>query len=372
MLDIQNIPFIIYILFAMHIFFYGAAGAWLIYSHREQHDHSRLYIAITFLYLALGCIIFIATGLGRGDLNGFIDTILEPYPLIISFLPVLTFPLYVVEIMHPKWMNWKRMLMLISPWIAICAAWLIYHGVHGWHYNAITHLSHVREIVPNIHQTDVLLRVLLAAIYFPYAFATLFVRYNWRTTNVKAKKLWLLKGLIVLVFFGFIIGMVLRIHSIMLAYFVVLDVISFYIVVLEQTARIPVPEIKQLELSPLAKLIQQQMDLGIWQDPDLDRDDLCDLLGTNRTYLPIAIRELGYANFNDMINRRRLQYVHDELLENPKATISDILFLAGYRNLSTPLRCFTQIYGCSPSDLVKNFQRTHRDGSIVDGSLTVR
>jgi len=362
--QILTIPLLIYLLSAMQIAWFGIAGGWLIYRHREQHDRSRLYLALPFFLLALGCTIFVVTGLVRGDLTGFLSTILEPYPMMLAFVAALSFPIYVLEVQQPYWLTWKRFFIIISPWLALCAAWLIYHGMHHWQYDAITHLTDFRQVLPNISSTDVLLRVLLNVIFIPYAFAILFIPYNWRTSNVCASQLRKIKWLIVICFILYTLGVNLRIHSLFLAYLVVLNTLSVYIIVIEKTGLIPLPQCNEPEpapqpekivpdLSPLAHRLQQQLASQIWQNPDLDRDDVCQLLGTNYTYLSSAIQELGFANFHEMLNRYRAIYMHDLLVEISKLSLSDAIYLAGFRSRSTAVNSFKQVYHCTPTDFVK-------------------
>lgn len=361
----STVPFIIYILSAMHLVLFGVAGGWMLYNHDGQRDRSRLIVGTAFLCILLGCLIFLLTGLFRGNLPDFMNTIMEPYPLIISFLFVQFWPVYLLEIQRPHWLTVKRGLLILSPWMIMSAAWLMYHGMHGWGNDAITHLTHYSQIMPNIHQPNVMLRVLMTAIFVPYAVAILFIRTNWRTSNLSARQLKILQGLIVLCIFAYIFGVLLRIHWIFIAYFLLLDTLSLCIIFLEHHARIPVPVIQEIEpvvqpiapvaadLSPLAQRLQQQLALGIWQNPDLDRNDVCRLLGTNYTYLVSAIHELGYNGFPAMINKHRAQYVHDELLKNPKTNLSDLFFRAGYRSRSTAINYFKQVYHSTPADFIK-------------------
>jgi len=357
MINLPHINFIICLLCAMHIVWFGVAGGWLIYNRREQHDHSRLYIGATFWFVALGCIQFIVTGMVRGNLNLFMNTLLEPYPSILFFIPSLLPSLYVLEMMQSRWLTWKWFLALISPWIVLVIAWLIYHGMHHWEYSAITHIEDVSEILPNIHKTDVLLRILLNAIYLPYPLLLVLVRYRWQICNVSYWRAVWLKLLVVLWVACYILGLHLRLHNVIILYFVLLDVISIYVFVLEKVDRIPVPLTphpspldSHPDLSLLAQRLQQQLALQIWQNPDLGRDDVCQLLGTNRTYLSAAIQELGFSNCHDMLNRQRVLYMHDELVQNPKAVLSDVIYRAGFRSRTTAVNYFKQVYKCTPSD----------------------
>jgi len=367
MFNLQQEHFIIYILFAMHIVWYGVAGGWLLFRHKQQHDRSRIFISCYFLYLALGSCNFILTALLRDDPTKFLGTNLEPYPLILSFLANMLTIAYLIEVLHPRWLTIKRFVLGVLPWLVLSLVWIIYHGMNSFAYDAITHLSDIHQILPNIDRTDVQIRVLILGLNLLYVLLVPFIRYNWRTCNVVAARITWLKTLVILCIIGFVLGMGLRIHVAILCYLGLLDMLTISVFMIEMRNRIPLPitpspinlhpsshpETNAHTLSPLAKALQQQLALGIWQNSDLDRDDVCQLLGTNRTYVASAIQELGYANFSEMINQQRIKSMHDELLQNPKADLSDVIYRAGFRNRTTAINYFKQVYNCKPADLHK-------------------
>jgi D-3-phosphoglycerate dehydrogenase len=58
-------------------------------------------------------------------------------------------------------------------------------------------------------------------------------------------------------------------------------------------------------------------------------------------------------NISDMLNRRRIDYVCQQLRKDPNASIQTLFEEAGYRSRTTAWRHFTNIVGCTPSEFVE-------------------
>ena len=90
----------------------------------------------------------------------------------------------------------------------------------------------------------------------------------------------------------------------------------------------------------------------VWQNPDMSVGELCNLVGTNANYLQKAIKEMGWQSYSDMINRKRIDYVCQELSTGEAKNIQDVFYRAGYRSRVTAWRNFTAITGVSPAEWV--------------------
>ena len=96
----------------------------------------------------------------------------------------------------------------------------------------------------------------------------------------------------------------------------------------------------------------------VWQNPDLTAAHLAQMLGTNRNYLAHAVHEAGYANFADLINRRRVEAFCRMAEEGRVGNMQDAFFLVGFRSKETALRSFKKYMGLLPSEyLVKAAER---------------
>ena len=86
---------------------------------------------------------------------------------------------------------------------------------------------------------------------------------------------------------------------------------------------------------------------------EINGDKLARLAGTNRNYLQQAVKELGFTGLTEMIHRRRIDYVCEQLRIDPNASIQDLFYDAGYRSRTTAWRNFSDIVGCTPTEFVE-------------------
>jgi AraC-like DNA-binding protein len=109
-------------------------------------------------------------------------------------------------------------------------------------------------------------------------------------------------------------------------------------------------------------LLRLMDDSTIWQDSELTGDKIVHLVGTNRTYIQQAAKQLGFANLSDMLNRRRIDYVCQQLRQDPNTPIQTLFTEAGYRSRATAWRHFTSIVGCTPREFVERNSEVENDG----------
>ncbi|MDD2634470.1 MAG: helix-turn-helix domain-containing protein [Bacteroidales bacterium] len=100
-------------------------------------------------------------------------------------------------------------------------------------------------------------------------------------------------------------------------------------------------------------------------DPKLSRKDLSDLLGTNSTYLANAIKECSDGmSVNEYINRIRLVYAGNLLLEASEISPDVAGEEAGFNSRSTYYRLFRDYYGMSPSEFRKISKKSVRKTAL--------
>ena len=89
----------------------------------------------------------------------------------------------------------------------------------------------------------------------------------------------------------------------------------------------------------------------VFLEPDLNLIDLAQRLGTNRTYLSLAVRQFSGKSFSDYVNYARIMYAEELLLkgESPK----NVEYSCGYISRSTFYRQIQKIAGASPSVWLK-------------------
>jgi YesN/AraC family two-component response regulator len=143
-------------------------------------------------------------------------------------------------------------------------------------------------------------------------------------------------------------------------------IIIVYLVYYELMERIIPPEKSELSAVEKALLaarepldgdlwpqICQAMDKWeIWRDPNTTVETLCADIGTNRIYAANSIREHTGLTFNDYLNKKRIDFMADQLRSNPTLDQKALYFDAGYRNRQTAYRNFVKFMGCSPSEFI--------------------
>lgn len=86
-----------------------------------------------------------------------------------------------------------------------------------------------------------------------------------------------------------------------------------------------------------------------WLDAEFSLEVMAQTLGTNRTYVSSAIRELGYNSFNDYLNRHRINAFIKLMHNGHHKEQMDAFYAVGYRSRKTALNNFKKITGKTPS-----------------------
>jgi len=111
-------------------------------------------------------------------------------------------------------------------------------------------------------------------------------------------------------------------------------------------------------ISELQKRIEQLMEEEqLFRQPNLKIVDLVQKLGTNRSYIYQAInREMGLS-FAEYINRMRIEYASQLILQHPDMPVSTIGEQAGFNSSTSFYRNFKQYKGMGP----KEYQSSMKD-----------
>lgn len=368
--------------------------------HKQQPDRSRLFIAFFFLLSAASVLVITIDRIAGLGLLGS-DTVMSPVYIILGFIIYFLLLLYPIEVMRPRWMTLRRALRLLSPWLFFlaCLAIVAPFGFRDLHS--------AREILPNINETDVFLRIVLSLIFIPYGLWSCRIQYNWQRSSASKKWVRIIVTLAMLMTVTFSFHSLFNIRWMIYAHAVLYLLMTFLILRLELVSRFRVPDstLQKPIQEPIAddmnvvsvqagspslpdayagdaepdasagdsgtaqvslreessghireKLTALMNTPGVWQNPELSMGELCNLVGTNTTYLQQAIKEMGWQSYSDMINRKRIEYVCQELTAAREENIQDVFYRAGYRSRVTAWRNFTAITGLSPAEWISREQ----------------
>ena len=92
----------------------------------------------------------------------------------------------------------------------------------------------------------------------------------------------------------------------------------------------------------------------LYLNPDLCREDLCQLINVDRNRLGnILKRYSGESNSQIYINRKRIRYAVTLMREHPQWSMVAVAESCGMKNTTTFYRIFRQTYGMTPTDYMK-------------------
>ena len=99
------------------------------------------------------------------------------------------------------------------------------------------------------------------------------------------------------------------------------------------------------------KLNEYLQETRCFLNPELTREELAIQICTNRQYLIEAIKENTGKTFNEYIYSFRLEYAHEQIINDRNKPISEILFEAGFQTRTTFYKSFKETYGLTPNEL---------------------
>ena len=73
----------------------------------------------------------------------------------------------------------------------------------------------------------------------------------------------------------------------------------------------------------------------IFLEKDLLLNDVAKKLGTNRTYLLLALSSCAQMTFKEYVNRKRIAYAEQLMEENPFTPKTEIATRSGYNSMSS-------------------------------------
>lgn len=349
-----------------------AAGIVMFLNRRSHNDRSRSILAIFFISSAIGALLTILLQ-GRGLSEAGERPLLKPSSIFIGFTIFFFLMLYPIEIMRPNWLNVKRSLRILTPYLTFAGMYaaVIWTGTHN--------LYSADEILRNIDKTEVFLRLVLSLVFIPYGLWVMQMHYNWQKSSAPIKWLRAIVCITMLMTVTFSSSRLFQIRWTMNLHLLLYFALTAVILLMEIRIRFRVPEGSTEEMLPEAAVqdfpetaatekepevpatlneteetlkehLQKAMDNPeVWQNPDLTREMLCHILGTNANYLQKTIKSMGYTSYSDMINRKRVEYVCREIETGGGGNLQDIFFRAGYRSRVTAWRNFSAITGTSPA-----------------------
>lgn len=349
------------IVLGIHVFVQLAAAILIYIKQHEPQNRSWKYIFVFFVVSAIASTVEIALVTNQAFAPQSYK-LLDPLINIPGFYIFAILLCYVIELIRPHWLNLKRLILIFLPSL-IAAAGVLFFVAKG----DITVLSSMRELKEHVDAPNIIARMVFLGMYIPYAVYLIAVR--TRTTANQASKYYdILVTITVCLCLSYLFSRGLQLYLGYIIHEILYLLLSVVIIYFEHYERLHVPLEKvrdyytwdqlphttQNTVDTVAQTLRKLMDdPAVWQDSELTGDKIVHLVGTNRTYIQQAAKQLGFASLSDMLNRRRIDYVCQQLRKDPNTPVQTLFVDAGYRSRTTAWRHFTSIVGCTPREFVE-------------------
>ncbi len=331
----------------------------LLFLRRRAGERSRIILAVIVSFSVFSYISrFIA--LCKGELP---DVVASPKMLLIANFMVVSYIMYPIEIISPGWLNLRRILKLYSVWIFLTLVYLVTVMADVYY----TPYSSLLQMFQNAVRFEVWFRLLLSLLFFLPGLFIFFIHKTRRYNNTDLK--WLKKYSIV--FFinitAYFLVLLFDYQVLHIVYYYLSVGCSLFIVYMELFDRLIVKteedtNIKRAEQhsnefknepknSALIERLETYMNKKYaWRDPNLTLNILASDLFTNRTTLAKVMRESGYDNYTNYINRLRIEDFLFQINSGQTDNFQEAFFIVGFRSRTTALRNFKLITGKTPSE----------------------
>ena len=125
----------------------------------------------------------------------------------------------------------------------------------------------------------------------------------------------------------------------------------------EEAARRTEAEQSADELSREVQLFRRLQELladaEILRQPKLGRDELAEMLGTNRTYVAEAVTACTQRTVSQYVSDMRVKYARHLLDHRPEMSLADISVACGFQSQSNFTRCYRVYYSITPGEYRK-------------------
>lgn len=334
----------------------------LLFLRRRDGDRSRRILAWIFGLCALTALIRSALDLQ----NGFTIPVevLPTMNLKAGLLCILLFLLYPIEVIRPGWLDFKRTIVVLFPWLLLQILFACIPDFRP--------LDSFHQIVRYAGEFNVWIRLVPLVLFLPITLVLLYIPHSWTKSSADNRWIrWFTLGsqIITVLYVLSILTGLAYVKAIHISYFSFFCLVVTYqeiflrlrVPVDVQAEKLPqvapVPAEKPAapscppEANPLWNALMRLMDgEELWRNPDLTLEMLAARLDSNRTTLAQTIRQHGYEDYRHFINRRRIEEFQKAVRTDPRISIQDTFFRVGFRSKITALRYFRELTGTTPSD----------------------
>lgn len=88
---------------------------------------------------------------------------------------------------------------------------------------------------------------------------------------------------------------------------------------------------------------------------DLTLDDVAELSGFSKFYFTRLFKQFTHMSFYKYLNQKRIAYA-EQLLIDPKNSVTDVALNSGFSSISSFIRMFKIVKGCTPTEFRNTYQ----------------
>lgn len=344
----------------------------LLFVRRKEAKRSRVILAVIVSFSVFNYITrFIALCNGETP-----ELVVSAKLLLQANFMVLGYILYPIEVIAPGWLSFRRVLNLYSYWLLMVAVYYIslWAGVEFTPYDSLL------ELFGHDGSFDEWFRMLLSVMFFAPVFIVFFIHRTRLYRN--SDHVWVKKYVLTLLInvFAYMLVLMFNHPGFNILYYYLSVGCSLYIVYMELFDRLIVKSMpaatteekeertdesaattdlpfdteknsNDKKSSVLTTRLDNYMKKNkAWRNPNLSLNTLASELFTNRTSLAQAMRESGYENYTNYINRLRIEDFMEQIESGQMSNFQETFFHVGFRSRSTALRNFRQFTGSIPSE----------------------
>ncbi len=320
---------------------------------KETGDKSRIVLSAVCFTCVIWSVGKYFEYIGHPDKNIYTE-ILSPEHCFTGLLCLILYFFYPVIIMRPRWFTWRRVLLFILPWLLLSLPYLMQMPFRS--------LVNAGDILTYVTEFNVWWRLLTVGIIVGYMVLLQMLPYNWRESS--ADNLWVRRyvwaiAVMAVLYFGYQLTLWMPFH---MAHQVYVGLFFVYYTYFELEVRLLPVKVKDEEIPPLQtaysasasnlwqRIVHEVDEKEAWKNPDLTVTMLARMVGSNKTYIHQAFIDHAKSTYNDYINRKRIDYITQQLHERPNQNLQELFFRAGYRSRQTAGRNFRDMMGMTPSE----------------------
>ena len=309
---------------------------------KEVADRSRLYLSLLNFILAFIFALRLISYLVEPTRRPYHD-VLAPLLLIGGLATIIFYLTYLIEVIHPGWLNNRRFFMLFFP---VIVALLL--PLFGLRYQQLTSFN---DLWAHLTDFDVLARLAMIVYIIILSCLPLFIPNNWRKSSVDNRWIWRANLVLLVIILLFLLQSFSTwpyIHHIhILAICTTLACFTWF-EVYERLKPIPVAQMEESD-TLWAQICQVVDGWEAWRNPNTTVNTISTAVGSNLIYVARCVKEHTGLTVNNYINQKRVDFMSAELKKTP-ANYQEVYFAAGFRSRQTAYRNFIKFKGISPSD----------------------